>query len=115
MTSGQEIPNPYDTSEGGLLLHYSPDGKMVVFEGHEKRPGSPEQLFYGSADGSQPAVPIGPPYIYSDRLGNDFSPDGTKVLLSMIGYTIEIDVATGEMDHSLNGIPSTPGWQRLAP
>jgi len=113
LDTGAELPLRFDPTDGGLMPHYSPDGTSIVFEGTTDG-GATQHLVYAPVDGSGPSIQIGPTYSYQNRLGNDFSPDGKQVLLSVIGYTLAIDVATGEAT-KLTDITTTPFWQRLAP
>jgi len=113
LTSGQELPMPFAPADHkGLLLRFSPDGTMVVFEGGP--PSGISQLVYAPVDGSQPGRFIGPEYYYQNRTGFDFSPDGTEVILSLTGKNVAIDVATGDSTN-LPNVKTQPGWQRLAP
>jgi dipeptidyl aminopeptidase/acylaminoacyl peptidase len=113
LDSGADLPLLFDPTDGGLMPHYSPDGSKVVFEGTTDG-GNTQHLVYAPVDGSGPSVQIGPSYSYQDRLGNDFSPDGKQVVLSMNLYTLLIDAATDETI-KIRDIQTTPYWQRLAP
>ena len=108
LDTGAELPVPFAPDHLGNGPRYSPDGKMVIYE--SALPG----LTYAPTDGSLPARSIGPAYSYLNRQGFDFSPDGTKVILSLIGRNTLIDIATGKFA-GLADIPTTPVWQRLAP
>lgn len=93
-----------------MYPHFSPDGTMMVYEADT---GGIQQLRYGPVDGSAEGRFIGPKFSYTSLLGFDFSPDGKQVILSMMGKTLAIDVATGDATE-LKDIPTTPYWQRLA-
>jgi Tol biopolymer transport system component len=104
-------------SEPEDLPHFSPDGQSLLFTVYHPTSALQQQLVVARLDGSQPATPIGPEFDYNNRTGEGFSPDGTKVFLTMnapAGTTI-IDVATGVGIGTSASIPTLPDWQRLAP
>ena len=97
-------------SFGGSISQFSPDGRLVVGQGDG-------ELIIQAADGTSPAKVLGPKF--GDPHGHyfEFSPDGTKVFLTMgsPGVTTIIDVATGASVETTQPIPNYPSWQRLAP
>jgi len=105
----------YPFSDRGYGPHFSPDSRSLIFESHSATTPGDVQLVIAPADGSQPATPIGPSY--KEERAFDFSPDGTKVFLTLSsppGTTI-IDLATGDFALTKQAIPTVPNWQRLAP
>jgi len=117
LDTGQDrLLDLYPLADSGYGPHVSPDGRSLVFESHSATTPGDVQLVIAPADGSQSATPIGPSYHKEDR-AFDFSPDGTKVFLTVSsppGTTI-IDLATGDFALTKQAIPSVPSWQRLAP
>jgi Tol biopolymer transport system component len=95
----------------GVLPRFSPDGKSILARSNS---GGGTQLAIGAADGSAPGVPFGPTYDYNASQDQQWSPDGTRVYLTIAGVTSIIEVASGETT-ALKDVPSMPGWQRLAP
>ncbi len=112
LSSGDELPLRFDPTEGGLKLKFSADGTHVVFEGTTDGRAS-QHLVYAPLDGSGPSVQIGPSYGNANRQGFDFSPDGTKVILTLSSGSTIIDLATGATT-PVPHVRTTPYWQRLA-
>ena len=117
LDSGEELPVPYAPTDGtGVYQHYSPDGKWIVFEGSATSPGGEQQVYLAPVDGSTPPVPVGPAFTYTYLDWFDFSPDGTKILLTLRapGTSTIIDLETLETT-DVPAITGGWGWQRLAP
>ena len=95
---------------GGAVAAFSPDGRSIVGQGDG-------QLMIQSSDGSSPAKPLGPAFGLSNGQRFYFSPDGTKVYLTLDSpmETWIIDVAGGTSVRTTQGIPNPPTSQRLAP
>jgi Tol biopolymer transport system component len=100
---------------GASYPHFSPDGSMLLFDGHSHSTPGLNQLIIAPVDGSQPGRAIGPSYYYGSRQGFDFSPDGTKVYLTTTAGTSIIDVAGDATVETPASILTVPSWQRLAP
>ena len=100
-------------AEAGVDPQFSPDSKLIAVESQSESEDR-SQLVVGPVDGSRPGVAMGPTFSYKDENDFAFSPDGTKVILTVNDSTSIIDVATGETT-TLAGIPSYPSWQRLPP
>jgi Tol biopolymer transport system component len=97
-------------SIGSSTPRLSPDGKhIVVQQGVETR------LAIGAIDGSVPQRAIGPTFSFQTEHAFDFSPDGTKVVLTVGSTTYLIDASTGEFAETAAKIPRFPTWQRQAP
>jgi dipeptidyl aminopeptidase/acylaminoacyl peptidase len=96
-------------SFGGSISQFSPDSSTVIGQGDH-------HLVIQPVDGSSPGKEFGPSF--ADQMGHqfEFSPDGTKVFLTIgsPGTTTMIDVATGESS-VIQTMPNYPSWQRLAP
>ena len=108
LTTGKDqLLDLYPFHDSGSGPHFSPDGKLLLYEAHSATVDGDDQLVVAPVDGSQPARPIGPSYYYEFRSGYDFSPDGTKVYLTMNSpaSTQIIDVATGDAVTTKANIP----------
>ena len=118
LDTGADLPVPYVGSDGyGLLQHFSPDGTWVAFESETSAaPGFTQQVYLAPVDGRTPPVAVGPAYRYTYRVGFDFSPDGTKLMLVLrdFGKSVIVDLATKETTEVAQ-ITDAWGWQRLAP
>ena len=103
---------PYD--DATILPHFSPDGRSLLFE---RQTSSTSRLVVRPLDGSGPDILLGPTFTYEDTRHFDFSPDGTKVILTLgdPGVTWIMDATGGLGEKTNEVIPSFPNWQRLAP
>jgi hypothetical protein len=113
LDTGEDRLLPRDaTSDAEVVARFSPDSSVLLFERQ-----SPSQLFVAPVDASRPPVPMGPTFDYSEPHAFDFSPDGTKVILTLgsPGVTSIMDVTSGESQQTTQPMPNFPGWQRLAP
>ena len=100
-------------AEAEVDPQFSPDGTLIVVEAQSESEDR-SQLVVGPVDGSRPGVAIGPTFSYKDDDAFAFSPDGTKIVLTVNDTTSILDIATGETT-TLPGITSYPSWQRLRP
>ncbi|MEO8273185.1 MAG: hypothetical protein ABI620_03895 [Chloroflexota bacterium] len=96
---------------------YSPDGKWIVMESWYSQPDGAaiNQLAIAPADGSTAARGIGP-RVPGQSLVKAWSPDGTKLLLSVrdVGTLYAIDPTSGVAE-LLPYTGELPAWQRRAP
>jgi len=107
LTSGQErVADAY----GGSISVFSPDGKWIVGQGDG-------QLMIEPADRSSTARTLGPKFGLTAGQQFAFSPDGTKVYLTLDtpAETLIIDVASDQSVTTKQPIPNLPTTQRLAP
>jgi dipeptidyl aminopeptidase/acylaminoacyl peptidase len=100
---------------------FSPDNKLIAFNRRaaSTRNDVPTQVFVGPVDDPAAAVAVGPEStaVSGDPgLAYDFSPDGTKVIVTKY-RTEETYVAgvTGGSGEFLAPTADLPNWQRLAP
>jgi hypothetical protein len=118
LTTGQDRRFTFDdhSTSLGTVPVFSPDGKSFIVTAVSKKTAGMAQLVVASADGSLPAVAVGPEYSYQDRQGYSFSPDGTKVLLDLNpGLSYILDVTGGSGTPLKQYLPNYPSWQRRAP
>lgn len=97
-------------SDGGLSPQFSPDGASLLLVR-----GDPARLVVAPVDGSSAGRSIGPPFdVYENPHVFGFSPDGTKVVLTIerSGEAWLIDVADGTFVE-LDSLGYYPGWQRM--
>lgn len=104
---------PFD--EGYAVI--SPDNSHIAFQRFEDNQA---RVFVGKLDYLVAAIPVSPPSVMrsdGSGLAYDFSPDGSKVIVTFEwdAKTYLVDVATGERQELASGSENLPGWQRLAP
>ena len=116
LTSGEDRLLTFDghsTSLGTAPL-FSPDGTSFIVSAPSSTTADAAQLVIAAADGSGPAVAIGPEYAYGDRQSYVFSPDGKKVLLDLVQAETYILDTAGGLGAPSSTFLSDPSWQRLA-
>ena len=101
---------PKDPSGSSGSPHFSPDGKTLLVVAQ-----TPNQLFLAPSDGSQLGTPIGPSFDNQAPHDFDFSPDGSKVMLTLGSATWIVDAKSGLAEQTKQTISTLPNWQRLAP
>ena len=103
----------YDpASRHELLPKFSPDGKSILFVRFPR--ASDASVMIAAVDGSGVARQIGPLQQWGGNPIFEFSPDGTKIILTFgSGSPMQvIDVATGAV--VIGNYADWPSWQRLA-
>jgi hypothetical protein len=91
---------------------FSPDGRELLLWTQD---GDTGQLAIAPSDGSGPARPLGPPFLWGDYYDYSFAPDGrTAILMIGAGTTWMFDLPSGHGTRLQEPIRNFSSWQRLA-